>query len=785
MIMVTAPACVPSWVYEGLFPQADEDGLDALAATWHGQAASCSRDAEGLDAAFRTLSGAWSGPDARAASARARNISTLLTSTAAACETLAEGCLDAAEAVRATKLAMNVVLLRLGEATFGLVSTGSADAAAQQVAAVQLRGLQFSARAILVSYEKALVDRFSALQFPADIRRTVAGMSGAAGAAAVGEGAAEFEAGSDPVDAERHAGGDLYLLDTSVDTTEITGAEEHLRMQSGPASPVAGVAGEASWLSAAAARAFDLVAVQEVAPAPTGPAAAPTSGAGVPGRMDGSADDLPGDSADPSDLASASRSGSGVTGMQPGDGRAASPWTVADGIDAAAQSRIDSLLAPPGGATGPSAPGPASPGGAIPPGQQAASTVTPGGGQEAADRGAVVGPGGTGHDAAPPSSTNSADDSAHFGGSLLGSGMAMSLTPLLGALHDLRLPIHPNRTLMQPTQFGVDDVPLAPLPIDMDIVFQKVLAPGEGDAMITGSVRTLRGFVYRRAQVAHLVAPSQLYDALGLGYTLMHAGGHRTRAFDRAMESVEVLRCNGVRQRDLVVPIARDVSRPDLLFATAVRDHVRPWLGTGGAPGATADSPIEEFEILGVTALAIPHLAEIWRLDADGSEHHVATYNARSGLWSRSNGDLSVTPGRKVDNGLYAVMQDGSGYETVTLTETHSVLVVHGLGAPEQFLPCPDGSHRLVVHNGDIAGMVGVSSLATWRGAVVQLLHRYGDSVLVDYADLPRDLAQGLGFGQIAQGHWLPQWAPFAELTDVRETERDYRVPGPLPGRGL
>lgn len=421
--------------------------------------------------------------------------------------------------------------------------------------------------------------------------------------------------------------------------------------------------------------------------------------------------------------------------------------------------------------------------GASVPGGQPGSAAPPGG--QAGNPGSVAPKTPPQNPSVPPAAAASNEDKDVARGAVIGmlgaAAAAAALTPLLGALHDLRLPIHPNRTLTQPTQFGLDDVPLAPMPMGMGAVLQKVLAPGEADAMITGTVRTVRGLIYSRDQVAHLRTPQQLHDALGLGYTLLHPNGQMTMAFDPNSSSIEVLRANGIRPEDLIVPLDMGVERDDLPFATMTRDHSRPWQGTGEAPGSTHEHPIDEFEILGETAVSVPHLAEIWRLDPDGTEHHLSTYNARSGLWSGTSSDVAIPPGRKVDNGLYAIMADGNGYEAVTLSETHSVLVAYGVAAPDQFLSCPDGSDRLVVPTREIAYMVGVTSLAKWQGARVQIQYRYGDSALIDYADVSRELARSLGFGQIAQGHWLPQWAPFSELTAVSEMERNYPMPVRVP----
>lgn len=979
MITIQVPPLVPSWVYEGTFPEADEDRIANLAQAWDTQGKDCVRDADAFVASFNRLPGTWTGRDADAAGSRARNIVSLLQSTGTACSTLASACTSAQGLITVMKLTVNLVLARLAIVTQELILAGAASPATVMPAMVQIRANQLVARSILTSYKESVTANLSGLVFGSSISPQLPGMGGSGGAAhAIGGRGSEESKGRDG----------LFPPQEGVDFADLTGASDHDSAQAGfgPKSPEADLAdqlgggagagiGEGA-VGAPSSEALD-AAIGSPAELPGVTSSmsesedSPYDDLGVQGRTTDMSKDVMGGPLDlpvhgindmtmsgpasstptgtmasssstlaaPNPLTSTSTVGSaaatspGVAFMSPtasssttsptkstaskpttltssksasisaapttGSGGGSGTYTTTGSTSAAPAASgggssgsagghitvggtstpsgtgatqihagTGSASATPtptdvfsrltGASSGASVSGSGSAGGAgaggVSSGTPATGFVTPMGSGSAAPMGAAAPPGinltsgqylganapmgpgggapigtggppvqgtgatvppaqgtgvgtptaqggsatvtplvrqntggqggtpatGTGHTGDSSSASGKGDVVSRLGGPVLGAGIAaMSLTPLLGALHDLRLPIHPNRTLMQPTQFGLQDVPLAPLPADMDVVFQKVLAPGEAEAMMAGTMRTVRGMVYPRDQITHLLTPADLFDALGLGYTVTNQQGKQARAFDRYAGSVEVLRCNGVRQRDLIVPLDQGVSRPGSPFATMVRDHARPWLGSGEAPGSSAAHPIEEFEVLGLRSVAIPHLAEIWRMDDDGTEHHVSTYNARSGLWSGTTGEGAAVPGRKVDNGLYAVMDDGNGYETVTLTETHSVLVAYGVAAPEEFIVSPDGSHRLVVSNYDIADMVGVASVARWRNAEMQVLNRYGQNVLVDYADGSRAQAQALGFGQIAQGHWAPQWVPFADLTDVREVEHAYPVPRP------
>jgi hypothetical protein len=350
-----------------------------------------------------------------------------------------------------------------------------------------------------------------------------------------------------------------------------------------------------------------------------------------------------------------------------------------------------------------------------------------------------------------------------------------------GLWHDLGSTtlLRPAGTLL-PTQFGRDDELLAAMPVGMETVYQKVLLPGEVDQLLAGQWETLRGLVYPYQAVRELRRPSELYDALGLGFAVSGIAGSETLAFNRDAESVEVLRCAGLRQDDLVTPIDTDVKLPaGTVPLPLVRHHRRPWTGTGEAPGSTSDNVIEEHEILGYASVGIPHLAEIWRLHADGSEEYVSTYNARNGQWVGDTSPRLAPVGRKIDNGAYAGLSDGTVFRTVVLTDRESVLIAYGVSAPEHFELVHDGSYRTIVSNSDIISVTGVATIGAWRSLHIQLLSRQGDMVLVDYAGDDPAAAAAAGFLQTNQGQWQPRWVEHTEVTDLQQLERAYALPRP------
>ena len=332
----------------------------------------------------------------------------------------------------------------------------------------------------------------------------------------------------------------------------------------------------------------------------------------------------------------------------------------------------------------------------------------------------------------------------------------------------------PRATLF-PTQWGRGDLPLVPMPAGMETPYQKVLLPGETEQLLEGRASTVQGLVYPLAQVRHLTTPQRLHDALGLGFALNSQAGSNTLAFNRGAESVEVLRFNGVRAADMITPTAPDVCLPrDTVPAPLTRRHSRPWTGRGEAPGSTTTHPIDEHEILSYATVAVPHLAEMWRVYADGREEYVSTFNQRNGQWVGQASACVPEVGRRIDNGVYATLVDGTAYHTVTLNTRQSVLVAYGLAAPEHFEKAFDGSYRLTVANTRITSLTGVATVGVWSGLPVRLLHRQGDNVKVDYAGDDPVVAGRVGFIQVNQAQWEPVWVPHAQVTGIHEIEHPY-----------
>ncbi len=476
---------------------------------------------------------------------------------------------------------------------------------------------------------------------------------------------------------------------------------------------------------------------------------------------------------------SAGMSGSG--GMLPGQG---GPGSAPNAALANPSGAGPIPTAPGAGAPAAAVPGATSqPGvvgqpGAIGPSQQGQPGATGGGAQPGS--GAASGSGAVG-------SSRAEADAMAAGTVTLGAVIATLGLAGAAAMHfshlwgDLRANpiVVPRNGQLLPTQFGPDDHPTAILPVGLSGAYQKVLLPGEAEALMDGQISTLRGLVHPLHQVSELTTPAELYAALGLGFPVQGRSGADTLAFSRDADSVEVLRFAGLRMDDLITPVEADVTLPaDTVPLPLVRHHARPWTGTGEAPGSTSTEPIDEHEVLGYAAVPLPHLAEIWRLHADGSAEHVSTYNARNASWVGATGTPRPPASNRYDNGAFATLADGNVFEIVPLSDQFTILVARGT-PPAGFLPAHDGTARIQVANEHIVSVTGVTTIGSWRGQPVQLLERSGGSVLVDYAGDDRAAAAAAGFLQLNQGQWQPAWVPHDEVTGVQTLERSY----PLPSR--
>lgn len=151
---------------------------------------------------------------------------------------------------------------------------------------------------------------------------------------------------------------------------------------------------------------------------------------------------------------------------------------------------------------------------------------------------------------------------------------------------------------------------------------QKVLPPDQVDYLLERGYDRVAGFVYRAAELNHLRTPAELYAALGLGYAGSPHQAEAKEAFvlrwPAHRPSLYRIPYGGQNEQGLRAMDGWVIERP-------------PFRGNGFAPGEGRDV-IAEFK---VDSTRLPHGAALWRIDADGTDRLVATYDADGQSWRR------------------------------------------------------------------------------------------------------------------------------------------------------
>lgn len=157
------------------------------------------------------------------------------------------------------------------------------------------------------------------------------------------------------------------------------------------------------------------------------------------------------------------------------------------------------------------------------------------------------------------------------------------------------------------------------------VVMQKAVAASQLAYYLERGYDRVSGFVHRAGELAHLTTPAQLYDALGLGYP--------GSPFDRGAERIYVLRWSAFRPSLYRIPYGGQTEAAMRAMEGWVIERP-PFRGNGFAPGESSDV-VAEFK---VDSARLPHGAQLWRIDADGTAQVVATLDADETVW-RQVGD--------------------------------------------------------------------------------------------------------------------------------------------------
>jgi SseB protein N-terminal domain len=153
-------------------------------------------------------------------------------------------------------------------------------------------------------------------------------------------------------------------------------------------------------------------------------------------------------------------------------------------------------------------------------------------------------------------------------------------------------------------------------------VMQKTVPAEQVDFYLERGYDRAAGFVHRANEVDHLRTPAELFAALGL----VHDGS----PFQADAKEAYVLRWPAYRPSLYRIPYGGQSEQALRAMDGWVIERP-PFRGNGFAPGEGRDV-IAEFK---VDSLRLPHGAQLWRMDADGSERMVAIFDADASVWRR------------------------------------------------------------------------------------------------------------------------------------------------------
>ncbi|MDT5032357.1 MAG: hypothetical protein QOC94_2528 [Actinoplanes sp.] len=153
-------------------------------------------------------------------------------------------------------------------------------------------------------------------------------------------------------------------------------------------------------------------------------------------------------------------------------------------------------------------------------------------------------------------------------------------------------------------------------------VMQKAVSAEQVDYFLDRGYDRVAGFVHRAGEVEHLRTPAELSAALGLGYD--------GSPYQADAKEVFVLRWPAFRPSLYRIPYGGQNEQALRAMDGWVIERA-PFRGNGFAPGEGRDV-IAEFK---VDSVRLPHGAQLWRLDADGTEKMIAVLDSDAPVWRR------------------------------------------------------------------------------------------------------------------------------------------------------
>jgi hypothetical protein len=151
---------------------------------------------------------------------------------------------------------------------------------------------------------------------------------------------------------------------------------------------------------------------------------------------------------------------------------------------------------------------------------------------------------------------------------------------------------------------------------------QKTVPVEQLDYYLERGYDRVAGFVHRANEVEHLRTPAELFAALGL----VHEGS----TYQPDAKEAFVLRWPAYRPSLYRIPYGGQSEQALRAMDGWVIERP-PFRGNGFAPGEGRDV-IAEFK---VDSVRLPHGAQLWRMDADGSEKMIAILDCDAPSWRR------------------------------------------------------------------------------------------------------------------------------------------------------
>jgi SseB protein N-terminal domain len=175
-----------------------------------------------------------------------------------------------------------------------------------------------------------------------------------------------------------------------------------------------------------------------------------------------------------------------------------------------------------------------------------------------------------------------------------------------------------------------DERAIAPVPAPQKVndsaqhatVMQKTVPAEQVDYYLERGYDRVGGFVHRANEVEHLRTPADLFGALGL----VHDGS----SYQADAKEAYVLRWPAYRPSLYRIPYGGQSEQALRAMDGWVIERP-PFRGNGFAPGEGRDV-IAEFK---VDSVRLPHGAQLWRMDGDGTERMVAVFDADVTTWRR------------------------------------------------------------------------------------------------------------------------------------------------------